>query len=81
MELQDRDPHDKYRRFKFGHHVGISNCKNIFAKGYSPYWSEEVFVIKKVKNTVPLTYVINDLNGNEHFLKKNYKILTNKNLA
>ena len=28
-----------------------------------PNWSEEVFVIKKVKNTVPWTYVINDLNG------------------
>ena len=62
---QDRDPNDKYRRFKVGHHVEISNCKNIFAKGYSPNWSEEVFVIKKVKNTVPFTYVINDLNGNE----------------
>ena len=39
--------------------------KNIFAKGYMPNWSEEVFVIKKVKNTVPWTYVINDLNGEE----------------
>ena len=35
MELQDRDPNDRYRRFKVGHHVRISNCKNIFAKGYS----------------------------------------------
>ena len=39
--------------------------QNIFAKGYTPNWSEEVFVIKKVKNTVPWTYVINDLNGEE----------------
>ena len=39
--------------------------KNIFAKEYMPNWSEEVFVIKKVKNTVPWTYVINDLNGEE----------------
>ena len=30
-----------------------------------PNWSEEVFVIKKVKNTVPWTYVIKDLNGEE----------------
>ena len=30
-----------------------------------PNWSEEVFVIKEVKNTVPWTYVINDLNGEE----------------
>ena len=36
---------------------------NIFAKGYAPNWSKEDFVIKKVKNTVPWTYVINDLNG------------------
>ena len=39
--------------------------KNIFAKGYTPSWSEEDFVIKKVKNTVPWTYVINDLNGDD----------------
>ena len=39
--------------------------KKIFANSYTPNWSEEVFVIKKVKNTVPWTYVINDLNGKE----------------
>ena len=37
--------------------------KNIFAKGYSPNWSEEGFVISKIKNTVPWTYFISDLNG------------------
>ena len=36
-----------------------------FAKGYSQNWSEEVFVIKKIKNTKPWTYVISDLNGKE----------------
>ena len=36
---------------------------NIFAKGNTPNWSEEIFVVKKVKKTVPWTYVINDLNG------------------
>ena len=41
----------------------ISKYKNIFAKDYTPHWSEEVFVIKKVKNTVPWTYFIYDLNG------------------
>ena len=35
--------------------------KNIFAKGYAPNWSEEVFVVSKIKNTVPWTYVVNDL--------------------
>ena len=59
-EVNDKDP-----KFKVGDHVRISKYKNIFAKGYTPNWSEEVFVIKKVKNTVPWTYVINDLNGDE----------------
>ena len=59
-ETNDKDP-----KFKVGDRVRISKYKNIFAKGYTPNWSEEVFVIKKVKNTVPRTYVINDLNGEE----------------
>ena len=49
-------------KFKVGDHVRISKYKNNFAKGYTPNLSEEVFVIKKVKNTVPWTYVINDIN-------------------
>ena len=59
-EVDNNDP-----KFKIGDHVRISRYKNIFAKGYTANWSEEVFVIKKVKNTVPWTYVINDLNGEE----------------
>ena len=39
--------------------------QNIFAKGYTPNWPEEVFVISKIKNTVPSAYVFNDLNGEE----------------
>ena len=53
------------RKFKIGVHVRISKNKNIFAKGYTPNWREEIFVVKKVKNTVPWTYVISDLNGEE----------------
>ena len=41
-------------------------------------WSEEVFIIKKVKNTIPWIYVINDLNG-EEIMKKNYKRQIKKN--
>ena len=59
-EVNDKDP-----KFKVGDHVRISKYKNIFAKGYTPNWSEEVFVIIEIKNTVPWTYVINDLNGEE----------------
>ena len=61
----NKDVNDKDPKFKVGDHVGISKYKNIFAKGYTPNCSEEVFVIKKVKNTVPWTYIINDLNGEE----------------
>ena len=55
----------KNLKFKVGDHVRISKYKNIFAKGYTPNWPEEVFVINKIKNTVPWTYVINNLNGEE----------------
>ena len=55
----------KILNLKVGDHVRISKYKNIFAKGFIPNCSEEVFVIKKVKNTIPWTYVINDLNGEE----------------
>ena len=47
---------DKDHKLKFGDIVRISKYKNFFAKGYVPNWSEEVFVIKNVKNTVPWTY-------------------------
>ena len=59
-EINNKDP-----KLKVGDHVRISKYKNIFAKGYIPNWSEEAFIIKKVKNTIPWTYVINDLNGEE----------------
>ena len=48
---------NKEPKFKIG--------DTVFAKGYTPNWSEDVFVIKKVKNTVPRIYVISDLNGEE----------------
>ena len=56
---------DKEPQFKVSNHVRISKYKNIFAKGHTPNWSEEVFVIKKIKNTVPWTCVIHDLHGEE----------------
>ena len=59
-EINNKDP-----KFKTGDIVRISSYKNIFTKGYTPNWSEEVFVIKKVKNTAPWKNVINDLNGDD----------------
>ena len=47
------EDNDKDHKFEVSDHVRISKYKNIFAKGYVPNWSEEVLVIKKVKNTVP----------------------------
>ena len=78
-EVNDKDP-----KFKFGDHGRISKYKNIFAKGYTPNWFEELFVVSKIKNTVPWTYVINHLNDEEimeHFMKKSYRRLIKKNLG
>ena len=59
-EINNNDP-----KFKIGDIVRKSIYKNIFAKGYVPNWSEEVFVITKVENTVSWTYVISDLKSKE----------------
>ena len=60
-----RESIDKDPKFKVGDNVRISKYKNIFAKGYTPNWSEEIFVIKKVRNTVPWIYFISALKGEE----------------
>ena len=66
MELHSAGLHfNKDPKFKVGDHVRISKYKNIFSKGYTPNWSDKLFVIKKVKNTATWTYVVNDLNGDE----------------
>ena len=65
---------EKDPKFKVGDHVRISKYKNNFAKENTQNWSEEVFIISKIKNTVSWTYVVSDLNGektDERFMKKN----------
>ena len=57
-EINDKDP-----KFKSDNIVKISKYKNIFAECYVPNWSEEIFIITRVKNTVLWTYVIIDLSG------------------
>ena len=52
-------------RFKVGDRVRISKFKNIFAKGYTPNWSREIFIVNKINDTVPHTYNIKDLNDEE----------------
>ena len=61
----EKEVNNKNPKFKVGDYVRTSKYKNIFAKGYMTNWSEEVFIISKIKNTIPWTYVINDLNGEE----------------
>ena len=61
----NEDFNKKDPKFKIGDHVRISKYKNIFAKACTPNWSDEVFVVSKIKNTVPWTYVANDLSGEE----------------
>ena len=70
----------------FDDRVRISKHKNIVAKCYTPNCSEEVFVIKKVENTLQWTYVVNDLNskviiGTLQNYKKNFKTGIKKNLG
>ena len=56
---------EKHSRFKVGDRVKISKFKNIFAKGYTPNWSTEIFIVDKINDTVPYTYNIKDLNDEE----------------
>ena len=57
-------------KFKVGDHVRTSKYKNIFAKGYVPNWSDEFFVIKKLK-TLFHTHSISDIEINcWNFLRK-----------
>ena len=60
-----KEVNNKDHKFKIGDNVRISKYKNIFTKFYVTNWFEEVFVIKKVKNIVPWTYVISDLTVEE----------------
>ena len=70
-----KENYNKDPKFKIGETVRISKYKNSFAKGYTPGWSTELFVIKKVEITVLSTYVISDLDGAEiigTFYQKKY---------
>ena len=52
-------------RFNVDDRVRISKFKNIFAKGYTPNWSSEIFIVDKINDTVPYTYNLKDLNHEE----------------
>ena len=79
----NKDSNKKDHKFKVADHVRILKYKNIFAKRYIPNWSEEIFVISNIKNTVPWTYSISDLNGEEitgSFYEKELQKIVKKNL-
>ena len=60
------DEHNKKSaRYNVGHRVRIFKFKNIFAKGYTPNWSREIFIVNKINDTVPYTYNLKDLNDEE----------------
>ena len=85
MELHsNKEVNDKDPKFKVGDHVRVSKCKNIFAKVYTPNWSEEDFVVSQLKiqfqgHMLLMISMVNKLL--EHFMKKNYRRLIKKNLG
>ena len=56
---------EKDSKFKVGDRVRISKFKDIFAKGYAPNWSKEIFIVDKINDPVPYTYNLKDLNDEE----------------
>ena len=78
-----KETNDKNPKFKIGNNVRISIYKNVFSKGYTPNWSEEVFVIKKVEKLYRehiLLMVLKDKKLLEHFTKTSCKNQIQKNL-
>ena len=69
------ESNDKDSEFEVDNYIRISKCKNIFPKDSTPNWSEEVFAIKKNKNTVPWTLlkILTVKKLLEHFMKRDYK--------
>ena len=63
MYINEHDEKDS--KFKVGDRVRISKFKNIFAEGYAPNWSKEIFIVDKINDTVPYTCNLKDLNGEE----------------
>ena len=59
----NEDSNENKPKFKVGDHVRISKYRNIFSKASTKNWSKEILIIRKIKNTVPWTYAISDLNG------------------
>ena len=61
----------KNARFNVGDRVRISKFKNIFAKGYTPNWSREIFIVNEINDTVPYTLLVVFII--ENYKRQNYK--------
>ena len=65
IDVNIDEHNEKDSKFKVGDRVTISKFKNIFAKGYTPNWSSEIFIVDKINDKVPYTYNLKDLNDEE----------------
>ena len=73
----DVKDHDEDLKFEVGDHVRTSKHKNIFSKYYTPNRSDKVFIIRKVKNNIPLTNFLVILTVQklvEHIVEKSCEI-------
>ena len=62
----DLKPFATKPKYKIGDKVRISNYKRaVFDKGYTPNWTEEIFVVDEIQHTNPVTYKLKDLNNEE----------------
>ena len=52
-------------KYEVGDNVRITKKKNLFEKGFTPRWTEEIFTISKIQLTILVTYKIIDYNGEE----------------
>ncbi|KAL4153102.1 hypothetical protein QTP88_000935 [Uroleucon formosanum] len=80
VEIKQRKIVNGTIQFNVGDNVRISTYKGVFAKGYSPSWSTEIFKIVKINETLPTTYQLQDYSAkpiagcfySEEILKTNY---------
>ncbi|KAL4088789.1 hypothetical protein QTP88_023873 [Uroleucon formosanum] len=80
VEIKHRKIINSKIKFNVGDNVRVSTYKGVFAKGYLPSWSTEIFKIVKINETLPTTYQLQDYTGkpiagcfySEEILKTNY---------
>ena len=61
--FRDEEHAEKSNKFKVGDTVRISRIKGIFEHGFLPNWSEQIYKIHKINNSIPVTYILKDLQG------------------